>query len=162
MPINNPFDSSNPVIGEASIDIDKNIHDVFSYVGEHFFENYPKWAVEVVEFQALDSSEVTVGAKAKQIRKDNGQKVESVFEITDYHPDSTLVFKGISAPYRHSYLLVCDEENKPTNLTFRFELLELDVFMRPFQKLIRFAIEEGAENTVENIKNLIAVESDVR
>ena len=157
MPISNPFDSSSPVIGEATIDIDKNIHDVFLYVGENFFENYPKWAIEVEEFEVLDSSKVFVGAKAKQIRRDNGQKVESIFEITDFHPDSTLVFKGISAPYRHSDLLVCDEENNPTHLTFRFELLELDVFMRPFQKLIRYAIEEGAENTVENIKNLITI-----
>jgi hypothetical protein len=30
--------------------------------------------------------------------------------------------------------------------------------MRPFQKLIRAAIEDGAENTVENIKNLIAAD----
>jgi len=28
--------------------------------------------------------------------------------------------------------------------------------MRPFEKLIRSAIEEGAENTVENIKNLVS------
>jgi len=27
--------------------------------------------------------------------------------------------------------------------------------MRPFEKLIRSAIQEGAENTVENIKNLL-------
>jgi hypothetical protein len=27
--------------------------------------------------------------------------------------------------------------------------------MRPFEKLIRSAIEEGAENTLENIKNLV-------
>ena len=155
MQIKNPYDSSSPVVGEASIDINKPIHDVFSYVGEHFFDNYPKWAIEVVDFQPLDSQEVSVGAKAKQIRKDNGAKVESVFEITDYQPNSTLIFRGIAAPYRHSYLLVSDEQNQPTHLTFRFELLELDVFMRPFQKLIRSAIEDGAENTVENIKNLI-------
>jgi len=55
----------------------------------------------------------------------------------------------------HSYLLESDEENKSTRLTFRFELTEIEVFMRPFQKLIRTAIEDGAENTVENIKNLI-------
>jgi len=28
--------------------------------------------------------------------------------------------------------------------------------MRPFEKLIRSAIEEGAESTVENIKNLVS------
>ena len=36
--------------------------------------------------------------------------------------------------------------------------LSAQVFMRPFEKLIRCAIEDGTENTVENIKNLISVE----
>jgi hypothetical protein len=153
-----PFDSSKPIAGESSIDIPKPAHDVFSYIGEHFFNNYPKWAVEVVEFEPLSGSEVFVGATAKQVRKDNGAEVESVFKITDYQPDSKLIFEGITAPYKHSYLVESDGKQQPTRLTFRFELLELDVFMRPFQKLIRAAIEDGTENTVENIKNLITAE----
>jgi hypothetical protein len=32
--------------------------------------------------------------------------------------------------------------------------------MRPFEKLIRYAIEDGAETTVENIKELLVVESN--
>jgi hypothetical protein len=154
-----PFDSSSPVFGEATVSIDKTIDHVFHYVGERFFDNYPKWAVEVVHFEPLDDSkEVSIGAKAKQIRKDNGAKIESVFEITDYEPHTRFGFQGINAPYKHTYLFECDENNKPTKLTFRFELLELDVFMRPFQKLIRTAIEDGAENVVENIKNLVVAE----
>ena len=65
----------------------------------------------------------------------------------------------MTEPYKHSYLLESNEQKQPTRLTFRFELLEIEVFMRPFEKLIRSAIEDGAENTVENIKNLIALES---
>lgn len=42
-----------------------------------------------------------------------------------------------------------------TKLTYRFELLEIEIFMRPFAKLIRVAIEEGAENIVGNIKELL-------
>ncbi len=72
MQIKFPFDSSRPVAGEASIDIDKPINEVFSFIGEHFFDNYPKWAQEVVEFEPLDGKQVFVGAKAKQIRKDHG------------------------------------------------------------------------------------------
>lgn len=158
MQIKFPFDPSKPVAGEASIEIDQPIQDVFSFIGEHFFDNYPKWAVEVVEFEPLTGKTVFVGAKAKQIRKDNGAKIESVFEITDYQPHYKLAFQGIAAPYKHLYLLETSEPPKPTCLTFRFELLELEVFMRPFEKLIRSAIEDGAENTVENIKNLIAIE----
>lgn len=157
MQIKFPFDSSKPVIGEASIDINKSIQEVFSYIGEQFFDNYPKWALEVVEFEPLDGKEVFIGARAKQIRNDSGAKVESIFEITDYQPYIKLIFKGLSAPYKHSYLLESSDQQPPipTRLTFRFELLELEVFMRPFEKLIRSAIEDGAENTVENIKNLV-------
>ncbi|WP_333874507.1 SRPBCC family protein [Methylobacter sp.] len=154
------FDLSKPVTGEASIEIDKPIHDVFSYIGEHFFDNYPKWSVEVVEFEPLDGKDVFIGSKAKQIRKDNGTKVESVFEITDYQPCIKLIFKGLTEPYKHSYLLESCEQTQSTRLTFRFDLLEVEVFMRPFAKLIRSAIEDGAENTVENIKSLIAAESN--
>jgi hypothetical protein len=158
MQIKFSFDSSKSVAGESSIDIPKPANDIFSYIGKNFFDNYPKWAVEVVEFEPLNGKEVFVGATAKQIRKDNGTKVESVFKITDYQPDVKLIFEGITAPYKHSYLLESDSSQQPTRLTFRFELLELEVFMRPFQKLIRAAIEDGTQTTVENIKNLITAE----
>lgn len=158
MQIKLPFDSSKPVVGEASVCIDKPINDVFEFVGERFFDNYPKWAVEVSEFEPLDGSQPFVGAKARQTRTDNGSADESVFEISEYKPFIKLIVKGLTAPYRHCYLLEGSEQSRPTKLTFRFELSELEIFMRPFEKLIRLAIEEGAENTVENIKNLIMCE----
>ena len=150
-----PFNESKPIVGEASVIIDKPISDVFGYIGEHFFENYPKWATEVVEFEALDGENVFVGAKARQVRKDKDIEIESIFAITDYEYDSRLVFQGLYEPYKHSYLLDDSEPKKLTKLTFRFELLELDIFMRPFEKLIRYAIEDGAETTVGSIKELI-------
>ena len=159
MKIKLPYDSSKPITGEASIAINKPIHDVFAFIGEHFFDNYPKWSPEIVAFEPFQIDAVTVGAKAKQIRKDNGAKVESIFEITAYQPPNQLTLQGLTEPYKHNYLLASDEQKQPTHLTFRFELLELDIFMRPFEKLIRTAIEDGAENTVENIKNLICLDS---
>lgn len=153
-----PFDSSNPITGQASVEINKPMNEVFSFVGEQFFNNYPRWAVEVVEFEPLDGERVYVGAKAKQVRLENDAKIESVFEITEFDPCEKLSLQGVSDPYKQSYLLDGSEQNRHTRLTFRFELLELEIFMRPFQKLIRLAIEDGAENTVENIKNLMAAE----
>ena len=155
MQIKFPFDASSPISGEASIKINRSINEVFAFIGECFYENYPKWAPEVVELEPLDGQQLFIGAKTKQVRADQGALVESVFEITDYQPAVKLIFKGLSEPYTHSYLLENSEEKKCTRLTFRFELAEIEVFMRPFQKLIRSAIEDGAENTVENIKNLI-------
>lgn len=160
MQIKFPFEAQKPIAGEASVDIDKAVDQVFSYVGERFFDNYPKWANEIVEFEPLDGKDVFVGAKAKQIRKDNDAEVESVFEIVEYQPKTRLSFQGITEPYKHCYVLATGTsgQDKPTRLTFRFEFLELDLFMRPFEKLIRCAIEDGAETTVENIKNLILLD----
>jgi len=156
MQIKLPYDSSKPISGEASIEIDKPLPDVFDFIGTHFFENYPKWAVEVIHFEPLDGYDVFVGARAKQTRKDYGDTIESVFEIVDFQPDSKLAFQGVTGPYKNTYLLDSAEQTPPTRLTFRFELLELELFMRPFQKLIRAAIEEGAENMVGNIKELLS------
>lgn len=152
-----PFDTAKPVAGEAGFSIDRSIQEVFAYIGERFFHNYPKWTEDLVNFEPLDGNEMVLGAKARQVRVENGVPVESVFTIADYQP-YRLVCHGVSAPYRQSYLLEQDEQTLHTRVTFRFEILELEVFMRPFSKLIRAAIEEGTESTVENIKNLLAAE----
>jgi len=56
-------------------------------------------------------------------------------------------------PYKQTYQI--EDEGTKAKLIFKFDLLEIEIFMRPFEKLIRVAIEEGAENTVEKIRNLI-------
>jgi hypothetical protein len=159
MNIKLPFELSKPLAGEASINFAQTQEEVFKFVGEQFFENYPKWALEVSEFELLDGPDVFVGAKAKQTRNDNGAIASSVVEVTDYEPVHKLVVQGVNAPYKQSYFLSADEDGLATRLTFRFELMELEVFMWPFEKLIRYAIEEGAENTVSNIKNLLCTEN---
>jgi hypothetical protein len=150
-----PFDTTKPVVGEASVLINQPSTDIFIFIGERFFENYPKWALEVTQFQPLNGLTVFVGAKAEQLRRDQGQEIKSVFEITEFHPFIKLTFKGLTAPYQNTYYLEPDASGA-TLLTFSFALLELELFMRPFEKLIRSAIEEGAENTVENIKKLLS------
>ncbi|MDO9104586.1 MAG: SRPBCC family protein [Methylovulum sp.] len=155
-----PFDPSKPVMGKASVHINKPAEVVFEFVGKRFFDNYPKWTLEVTEFEPLSGNTVFVGAKARQLRKDQGQKIESIFEIVEFNPNIKLAFKGVTAPYRDTYVLEHDDLGGSTVLTFIFELLELELFMRPFAKLIRTAIEEGAENTVENIKALLSDDTD--
>jgi hypothetical protein len=66
-------------------------------------------------------------------------------------------FDGVSNPFRCDYVL---ESADPavTQITFTFELLSLELHMRPFEKLIRIAVQDGAERTVRNIKRLIEAE----
>jgi Polyketide cyclase / dehydrase and lipid transport len=149
------FDVSQPVIGKASIEINKPITDVFRFVGEKFFDNYPKWAQEVSDFKPLTGKDVFVGAKARQTRLEEYQKVESVLEVSEFEPPKKVTLTGVDAPLRYTYQLSDKEGQDVTKLEFSFEFLELEPVMWPFEKLIRTAIEEGAENTVENIKDLM-------
>lgn len=146
------------VLGSVGIEIDKPVCTVFSFVAEHFFENYPKWALEVVEFKPINNNPMAVGALAKQTRIDQGHRVESTFEIEHFETNKLLVLNGLSHPFRHSYLFDSLDDDK-TLLTDGFELLELEMFMRPFEKLIRVAIEEGLQNSLDNIKRCLE-ESD--
>ena len=145
---------SKSVIGKASIIINRPVLLVYEFVALKFFENYPKWALEVVNFMPINDNPMAVGALARQTRFEQGQHVESTFEMAKLENNQLLELMGLSEPYRHRYLFESPIEEK-TLLTFIFELLELDFFMWPFEKLIRTAIEEGAENSLENIKQLM-------
>jgi len=151
------FSKSRPVIGSASVEIDRPVEDVFAFVAENFFQNYPHWAPEVVEFKAINDNPMAVGALARQTRIEQGQKTESTFEIAKLIPNELLEIQGLSEPYSNSYRFERLDSQK-TRLSFSFQLLELELFMRPFEKLIRRAIEEGAQNSLDNIKKLLAIE----
>jgi len=149
------FGASKQICGEASTVINASVKDVFCFVANSFFQNYPLWAPEVVELEALDGDQVRVGARGRQVREDNDSQVESIFEVMEYNPHSTFVIQGLSTPYKQTYLVDSEGQGAESKLTFRFDLLEIEIFMRPFEKLIRVAIEDGAENTVEKIRDLI-------
>ena len=153
-----PFEWPKAVAGEACTEIAQPAQQVFEFIGAGFFENYPKWDADVAALEPINGDVIESGVTAKQTRYDNGTLVESIFKVTEFEPDCCLVLQGVNAPYKQSYLLQAQTETV-TNLTFRFELLELEVFMRPFEKLIRYAIQEGAENTVQNIKQLLCNEA---
>lgn len=153
-----PFRTSKPVSGEASIAIKANSKDVFCFIAEQFFNNYQKWAPEVIELEPLDGNQVFIGAKGKQVREDNDSLIESIFEITEYSPNSLFIIQGLGMPYRQTYLIEDVEKGTQTKLIFRFDLLEIEIFMRPFEKLVRVAIEDGAENTVEKIRVLLTTQ----
>lgn len=89
------------------------------------------------------------------MRIDNGQRSESTFKVTTYKVDEELVFEGVSNAYRCSYDFDTDSTAASTRVTFTFELLKLEMFMLPFEKLIKIAVQDGAKRTVKNLKNLI-------
>lgn len=146
---------SEPVIGKANILMECPATKIFKYIGEDLFLNYPKWSPEVKELEQLSDGPVKLGTIARQVRVDQGHRSESKFRITIYEPHKRLAFAGISEPFRCIYELQDGHDGKSVKLNFTFELLEIQVLMRPFEPLIRAAVQDGANRTVQNIKRLV-------
>jgi hypothetical protein len=146
------------VRAHASIDIQRAPTSVYRFVAEDFERNYPRWSPEVKQLRLLSSGPMRVGTLARQVRVDQGRRTESTFKITQMQPHQRLTFQGTSFPFVVDYRF--DSGDAYTRLSFTFELRRIDLMMRPFEKLIRVAIQEGAERTVRNLKRLIEAECD--
>lgn len=153
--------STDPVVGKASTLVECSAMDLFKYVGDDLFQNYPKWSSEVKELEQLTPGPVQLGTEGRQVRVDQGRRTESRFRISAYEPGKRLTLVGVPDPFRCTYELQDIDSNKSTRLTFTFELLELLVVMRPFEGLVRVAIKDGAERTVQNIKRLVETQKSM-
>ncbi len=148
-----------PVICRASVVVERPSSEVFKYIGDDFFQNYPKWSPEVKELKQITPGPVKFGTMARQSRIDHGRRTENNFKVTAYEQNTRLVFAGITDPFRCIYDLEDINSGKSTKLTFTFELLELLLVMRPFEALVRSSIKDGSERTVKNIKQLMEANS---
>lgn len=146
--------SKEPVVAKARIAIECPPAEIFRYLGDGFFENYPKWSPEVIELERITDGPLKLGTIARQVRVDQGRRTETRFTITVYEPGKRLGFAGVSDPFRCIYELRDINPGKSAELIFTFELSEIQMFMRPFEKLIRVVVQEGAERTVRNLKQL--------
>ena len=141
--------------GTGRIVINQPLIKVFNFIAVDFFDNYPKWSPEVQELELLSAPPLQLNSLVRQVRIDNGQRSESTFKITTYKVGEQLVFEGVSNAYRCSYDFASTTPTINTQITFTFELLKLELFMLPFEKLINIAVQEGAKRTTRNLKNLI-------
>ncbi len=154
--------STEPVIGKAHTIIECPASMLFQFLGAELFENYPKWSPEVKELEQITPGPVKVGTEGRQVRLDQGRRTESKFKISAYEPGVRLTLVGVSDPFRCTYELQAINPEQSTKLTFSFELLEILTIMRPFEALVRVAIKDGAERTVQNIKRLVETEKSMQ
>ncbi len=149
---------SKPVLGQADDIVACPISRAYSYICLRFFENYPKWCPQVVELEELSPPPLHRGTRGRQVTRDRGIDSESTFEVAECSPLTRFTIAGVSEPFRSSYDFIVESDGA-TRIAFTFELKELDLAMRPFQKLIRTALQEGAMQTIENIKQLLEEEA---
>jgi hypothetical protein len=151
-----------PVVGRATVLVNSPPEEIFDYIGVNFFTNYPKWSPEVVELEQLSAGPMQLGTQARQVRVDQRRRLESRFEVTAYDAGRCLRFAGVPDPFVCTYDLEPTGTPDRTTLTFTFEGFELRGYMKPFEKLIRVVVQDGAERTVRNIKRLIERQRRVR
>ncbi len=140
---------------QVSTEIERPVATVFEFVATEFFDNYPRWSPEVHELEPLDGDAVQAGTRARQVRVDRGRRSETVFRVTDLEAYRRVRFEGVERPaFAIEYVF---EPVGPARcrLDFTFELRRLEMYMRPFERLIRRAVHEGSEHAVANIKQLI-------
>lgn len=143
-----------PVTGKASVMVGCPIQNAFDYIGYGLFDHYRLWCAQVVELEIISEGPVGVGTMARQVTLDRGISTESTFRIAEFSPPKIVVLEGMSDPFRSVYALE-EASAASIQLVFTFELRELELFMRPFEKLVRAALQEGAQQTIDNLKQLL-------
>lgn len=143
------------VAGKAGAVIQRPCDDVFNFVGVDFLRNYPRWSPEVLDLKSLTEGPIKLGTLCHQVRIDQGKRSESTFKVTAFQPGRRICFEGTSSPYRCDYVLEPVNPTSASQIIFSLELLKLELYMRPFEKLIRLAVQDDTERTVRNIKRLI-------
>ncbi len=143
-----------PVIGKASTIIQSPADKLFNFIGNDLLINYPRWSPEVKELEKLTDGPIQIGTVCRQVRIDQGNRSESTFKVKIFDAGTRICFEGTSNPYRCDYVMESVNATD-SRMTFTFELLSLDLHVRPFEKLVRIAVQDGTERTVKNIKKII-------
>ena len=104
--------------------------------------------------EKLTDGPVKLGTLCRQVRIDQGNRSESTFKVKFFDVGARICFEGVSNPYRCDYVIESVNASD-SRIIFIFELLSLDLHVRPFEKLVRIAVQDGTERTVKNIKKLI-------
>ncbi|MGJ0509400.1 MAG: ATP-binding protein [Methylocystis sp.] len=151
------FRPASMIGGVASVVVQRPLSAVFDFTALRFFENYPRWCPQVVEFELLQPGTAKAGMKVRQTTVDRGIRTVSKFEIESVTPPKAICLKGLTEPFTACYDFEKQTEES-TLVSFRIQFEERRFFMRPFRQSLHESLNKGARRTVENLKQ--ALESD--
>lgn len=134
---------------------------VFSFVVDDFVQNYPRWSPEVKSLKPLSEGPLVQGWKARQVRVDQGRRTATDFEVIALTPPEHVGFQGVKDPYFIDFFFATESDGS-TQLTFVFELGQLGMAFRPFEKLIKHAVQSGVDRVARNLKYLVESETTAK
>ena len=138
---------------QSQVVIKRSVEDVFTYVSDGFFQNYPKWSPEVVKLERLSPGSVGLGTAARQVRIDGGRRTISTFQVNEYEELKKISFVSTSRPHFSAHYGV-EPMRDSTRLTFTFEL-KPESLIRPFERLVAGAVRAGSYRVVNKLKRLL-------
>jgi hypothetical protein len=152
------------VKAHASILIERPADAIYGCLVDDFERNYKRWSPEVQRLDMLTPGPLRVGTRARQVRVDQGRRTDTTFQVQTLERPRRVCFAEVRDKYRIDYGIEAVGEGPnsgSSRLTFGIQLTRLELHMRPFEKLIRAAVQEGAARTVRNIKQLVEAEIPV-
>jgi hypothetical protein len=135
---------------DSAIVIERAPLAVYDFVATGFFSNYPRWAPEVTQLTALSPGPLRVGSLGRQVRVDYGRRTEATFRVTRLMPGEEVAFEGLTTPFTIVYRFAAFGDH--TRVALRFELARIEFFMRPFERVIRRAVDESVVTTMRKLK----------
>lgn len=148
------FDFASEIREETSIFLSKKTKEVFGFVAVDFFANYRKWSPEVDVLEGLSDGEFGVNYLFRQVQGDKNGLDEAILTVTHFEPNHHFAYANLKEHYSCHYIFE-DIQGSSTRLTLVFQLENIDILMRPFNKLLRMSIQEGIRQTANNIKQLL-------
>ena len=145
---------------ESTVMIERPPEPIYAFVVEDFLVNYPRWSPEVKSLKPLSDGPLAPGWKARQVRVDQGRRTATDFQVTGLERPHFVSFRGLKDPYAIEFRLQPHSAQR-TELVFSFQLGQLGLAFRPFEKLIRHAVQGGVERVTGNLKTLIETETPV-
>ncbi len=143
---------------QSRVEIARPVATVFDFVVHDFFDNYPRWSPEVVELEALDGAGVAIGSRARQVRLDHGRRSVTEVRVTAFSEPHHVEFASEHSPWFRIRFDFTAVDADTTAVVFTFELTRVELYMRPFQRLIRRAIDNGAQRSMAELKHLVETE----
>jgi uncharacterized protein YndB with AHSA1/START domain len=126
--------------------------DVFTYLSD--FTNTEQWDPGTVRTTRTDSGPIGLGATFHNVSKFRGRTTELDYELTEYQPDSRLVFTGNNKTVTSTDNLSFAEVAGGTSITYRanFDFHGAAKLAGPFVKL---GLGKLADETVEQMTSAI-------
>jgi hypothetical protein len=137
---------------EASIEIDRPIHDVFDYTNN----NVAEWSLTVVEDVPIDTIDNgNVGSTFRCVTEDHGQKMEFAGTVTKWEPPTLSAVRLVGKQFDIDALYTFEDLGERTRVTQISVVHAKTLFMKVMFFFVGlFATKSGCAATMKELQSL--------